>query len=82
MAAGNYEFKVVVTAGSREEAEQVMAERINHDEDYGFDYMIGWEKPDEPKWPAHDTAPCIVNREHIRTQRHPHADCPMAEEEN
>ena len=43
MAAGNFEFKVVVTAGSREEAEQVMAERINHDEDYGFEYMIGWE---------------------------------------
>jgi len=40
--AGTFEFKVSVTAETREQAEQVMAERINHDEDYGFDYQIGW----------------------------------------
>lgn len=36
-------FLVTVTAASREEAVQVMAERLNHDEDYGFDYSVGFE---------------------------------------
>lgn len=37
-----FHFLVTVTAETREEAEQVMAERINPDEDYGFDYTIDW----------------------------------------
>jgi hypothetical protein len=38
-----YRFMVWVEADSAEQAEQVMAERINPDEDYGFDYTIGWD---------------------------------------
>lgn len=42
----NYEFTVTVAAATREEAEQIMAERINHDEDlsaYGIgDYWISF----------------------------------------
>ena len=40
-----HEFIVTVSGCSRDDAEQVMAERINHDEDYGFDYEIGWRRP-------------------------------------
>lgn len=35
-------FTVTVSGCSAEEARQVMAERIYHDEDYGFDYQIGF----------------------------------------
>lgn len=35
-------FTVTITGCTREEAEQVMAERIGHDEDYGFCYEIEW----------------------------------------
>lgn len=40
----DYEYIVTVTAASREEADQVMAERIGYDEDYGFFYRIDWRK--------------------------------------
>jgi hypothetical protein len=36
-------FIVEVDGCSREEAERVMSERLDHDEDYGFDYKIDWE---------------------------------------
>jgi hypothetical protein len=36
-------FLVTVTADTEEQAAQVMAERINVDEDYGFEYTIGFE---------------------------------------
>ncbi len=39
----DYVDAVTVTADSPEEAAQVMAERLNHDEDYGFDYTVGFE---------------------------------------
>ena len=35
-------FTVTVSGCTAEQAEQVMAERLEHDEDYGFDYRIGW----------------------------------------
>lgn len=38
-----HRFEVTVTGCSREQAEQVMAERLSHDENYGFDYEIGWQ---------------------------------------
>ena len=38
-----HEFTVTIAGCSREEAEQVLTERLGHDEDYGFDYEIaGW----------------------------------------
>lgn len=37
----DFHFTVIVTAETREQAEQVLRERIEHDEDYGFDYSIG-----------------------------------------
>lgn len=37
-----YRFEVAVHALSREEAEQVMAERLDPDEDYGFEYGINY----------------------------------------
>ena len=39
-----HDFTVTVTDCTAEQAEQVMAERINHDEDYGFRYQIGWHR--------------------------------------
>lgn len=42
----NFKFTVTVTADTAREAEQVMAERLGHDEDYGFDYELGYsERP-------------------------------------
>lgn len=38
--ASEHTFLVTVSGCDREQAEQVIAERINHDEDYGFDYQI------------------------------------------
>jgi hypothetical protein len=35
-----YTYSVTLYAPSADEAEQVMAERLGHDEDYGFDYEI------------------------------------------
>ena len=36
----DYRYVVTVTCASEEEAATVIAERIYHDEDYGFDYTI------------------------------------------
>lgn len=38
--ASEHTFLVTVSGCDRDQAEQVIAERINHDEDYGFDYQI------------------------------------------
>ena len=35
-----YQFSVCVAADTLAEAEQVLAERLDHDEDYGFPYRI------------------------------------------
>lgn len=43
----DYDYVVRVTAQSRNHAEQVMAERINHDEDYGFPYTIGYASQED-----------------------------------
>lgn len=40
----DFHFVVVVTCETMEQAEQVMMERILHDEDYGFDYEIDYDK--------------------------------------
>ena len=37
-----FEFTITVEAETSTQAAQVVAERINHDEDYGFEYRI-WE---------------------------------------
>lgn len=39
----DYYYIVTVTCDSSEEADQVMAERISPNEDYGFDYSIDWD---------------------------------------
>ena len=39
-----FSFIVTVEAASVDEAVQVMSERINHDEEYGFDYTIEWNE--------------------------------------
>ena len=36
-------FTVTVSGCTAEQAEQVMAERLGHDEDYGFDYQIDYQ---------------------------------------
>lgn len=38
-----HRFTVEVTGCTTEEAEQVIAERIGYDEDYGFEYQINWQ---------------------------------------
>lgn len=35
-----FQYTVSVTADTRAQADQVIDERIHHDEDYGFDYTI------------------------------------------
>jgi hypothetical protein len=43
-----YTFSVTVAATSEMEAVQVIAERIEHDEDYGFPYQVlGWRMEEE-----------------------------------
>lgn len=43
-----FHFIVTVMAHNLEQAEQVIAERIDHDESYGFDYRIWSTRP--PLW--------------------------------
>ena len=40
-----YERTVVIECDTEEQAEVVLAERLGHDEDYGFPYQVGWGKP-------------------------------------
>ena len=35
-------YTVKVKAPDKEKADQIMAERIGHEEDYGFTYSIDW----------------------------------------
>lgn len=39
-----YVYKVTVKCASPRLADMVLAERLNHDEDYGFDYTISWDE--------------------------------------
>lgn len=38
----DFTFTVTVTCETMAEAEQVMTERLGHDETYGFDYDLDW----------------------------------------
>ena len=38
-----FTYTVVVTAENKEQADDVMIQRINYDDDYGFDYQVGIE---------------------------------------
>jgi hypothetical protein len=48
-----HQFTVTVSGCTYEQAEQVMNERTQHDEDYGFDYTIGYR----PQYKAGDPDP-------------------------
>jgi len=39
---GEYSFTVIVTAPTETDAIRIMAERIEHDEDYGVPYTLAW----------------------------------------
>ena len=39
-------FTVTVKCDTEDQALEVMAERINYDEDYGFPYTIEWDEVD------------------------------------
>lgn len=39
-----FTFTVTVTCDNLAEAEQVMTERLGHDENYGFAYDLDWAK--------------------------------------
>lgn len=43
-----FKFLVEVDAEDKEQAERVMSERLNPDEDYGFDYGIKWKGVNVP----------------------------------
>jgi hypothetical protein len=45
----DHAFVVTVSGCSSAEAEQVMAERIGYDEDYGFEYRISYADPVAPE---------------------------------
>lgn len=40
----DYQFSVTVTAANSAQAEQVMLERMEFEEDYGFPYSLGWAR--------------------------------------
>lgn len=40
----DHTFMVTISGCTREQAEQVMRERIGSDEDYGFEYTVGWTR--------------------------------------
>ena len=42
-----YSYIVTVFAETQDQANQVICERIDPDEDYGFDYIIEWRHEDE-----------------------------------
>ena len=39
-----YTYTVTVTCDTAKQARRVMAERLSHDEDYGFDYQVDYEQ--------------------------------------
>lgn len=43
-----YSYIVTVRTDTPEHADEVMSERCNYDEDYGFDYQIGVSYPKIP----------------------------------
>jgi hypothetical protein len=45
----NFIYTVTVACASQAEADQVMAERMAHDEDYGFDYTVWFEREKEAR---------------------------------
>jgi len=45
--AQTFHFAVEVKAETLEQAIQVMSERIEHDEDYGFPYKVEWDTFDD-----------------------------------
>ncbi len=47
-------YTVRVDASSEAEADQVMAERLDHDEDYGFSYAIDYRFGLNNPWPTVD----------------------------
>lgn len=46
----DHKFVVTVSGCTKEQAEQVMNERISPDEDYGFEYSIGYENMPEGRF--------------------------------
>lgn len=52
----DFQFLVTVTAESMDEAERVMCERIEPDEDYGFEYVISWGAQPEATAPIESDA--------------------------
>lgn len=51
-------FTITVSGCTAEQAQQVISERIDHDEDYGFPYQISATdaKPRKPKFTVYDYA--------------------------
>lgn len=49
-----FRYEVAIHAASQEEADQVMAERLGPDEDYGFPYVVNYRIAPEhgPAWCA------------------------------
>jgi hypothetical protein len=43
MSDTTHTYTVTVSGCTQEQADQVMVERIEPDEDYGFEYRIEWE---------------------------------------
>lgn len=41
-----FTYTVTVTCQTEEQAAQAMAERLNHEEDYGFNYLMTWHSRD------------------------------------
>jgi hypothetical protein len=42
-----FQYVVTVECETQEQADQVMAERLTPEEDYGFTYEVGYEKAED-----------------------------------
>lgn len=45
--AKEFKFVVTIDCETQEEADQVIAERISYDEDYGFPYTISYQNKEQ-----------------------------------
>lgn len=47
-APTTHTFTVTVTCATADQATQVLSERLDHDEDYGFMYALTWDAHHSP----------------------------------
>ena len=56
-SSSGYAFTVTVACDTAEQASDVLAERLDHDEDYGFPYTITYTRQATPPAPSPEETP-------------------------